>query len=68
MMRLLRALGFHRIQEAPASHAVPQPGCELTSHMCPFFACAQFVSIYMREKLACVSVNCCMHENKKNQI
>jgi hypothetical protein len=68
MVRLLGALGFYSIQEAPASHAPPQPDHGPTSHMRPFLARAQFVSICMREKLGSVSVNCCMHVNKKTDL
>jgi hypothetical protein len=65
-VRLLWALGFHSIQEAPTSQS-----CTTTAwpsahpRMRPFLACAQFVSNCMREKLESVSVNYCMHGNKK---
>jgi hypothetical protein len=66
MVRLLGALGFHSIQEAPTSQpcttAVWPP---VHPRMQPFLAWAHFVSNYMREKLESVFVNCCMHVNKK---
>jgi hypothetical protein len=59
----------NKIQQALVTHP-PHHQTSLGARPPPsyisFLACAQFVSICMREKLESLYVNLCMHENKKN--